>query len=169
MTEHRGFWAAFGLACLSIGLGGYVSYSIGIAFSTRHVHLGRVPEICGGLISFGALVLIALLGVFAHLWWVKRFIRDATIEGIILYDRARILRLSKPPTEDVTQLTNDVHKWTSNTRDWLSTHDPSAYAQFAKESGLMTLQSANSSDWVSLSLCTLDVHLARLNDIAGRR
>jgi hypothetical protein len=157
------------LACLSIGLGGYVSYTIGIAFTTRHIHLGYVPLVCLGLIILGGAILLGLVVVFLHLWWIKRFVTYAMVNGEILYLRARVLRGSEDDPVKVADLELATKEWSDKTSAWLSKHDYSSYAKFINDSGLVALQSNFKGRGADSCLCRIDIRMARLLDIAANR
>lgn len=167
MTDHRGFWGAFGLALLTIGLGGYVSYTVGRAFTTRPIHLGFIPVICLFLIIGGGLILLGLIAVFMHLWYVKRYLTRAAVRCESLYLRATILRKVGTNPDESADLDKRCKEWREETAKWLGKHDFAAYARFINDSGLVAAQGLLTDSIPDRLLAELDTRLARLLDIAS--
>lgn len=168
VTDHRGFWGAFSLFCLSVGVGGYVSYTIANAYTSKPViHLGYVPTVCLCLTILGALVFLALVAVFLHLWWVKRYVTKAMITCEVYFLRARLTKDLISDDEEIADVIGSVKQWKDNTMVWLSKHDRAAYARFINSSGFLEKQQQLTGSEIDRCLIELDIMLTRLLDISA--
>ena len=169
MTENRGLFIALGVALVSIGLGGYVSLRVGETLSS-HASAGTgISSICLWVAVAGAIILIALQGVFAHRWYVKRTFFIITGKGHILYLKAKDYDPSKDA--DFAQLKNllaEYDSWRDASTVWMVRHNRNAAAQFANQSGLLLLQGIVGGQGANQVLVLIDTRLTRLNEIANR-
>ncbi len=121
VTENRGLLAAISVALLTIGGGGYISLKVATALLARKVDVRFEIHSCLVVTGVAVVMIVALLGIGIHLWWVRRKIAHFTSQAISLMEDTR--NNTTNSDGEMTAIEKRYIAWVKGTESWLKWHE----------------------------------------------